>query len=131
MSRNRASAKAAGRWLERVTAEYLAKHLGDDRIERRRQTGAKDRGDIAGLRYAGQRIAVECKNSPTNLKVGPWVTEAEVERGNDDAGAAFVVAKRIGTTDPGDQYVFMTLRELVALLTGSRPDESTDNEETR
>lgn len=129
MSRNRNSAKAAGRWLERVTAEYLARHLGDDRIERRRQTGAKDRGDIAGIRYHGGRVVVECKEYGGRLLPGPWMNEAEAERGNDDALAGFVVAKRRATTNPGDQYVVMTLRELVALMTGTRPDESTDEGE--
>lgn len=31
------------------------------------------------------------------------------------------VAKRRGTTDPGDQFVLMTVRDLVALMTGERP----------
>jgi hypothetical protein len=44
-----------------------------------------------------------------------------VERGNDDALIGAVVAKRRGTTDPGDQVVFMTLRDFAALLTGERP----------
>jgi hypothetical protein len=123
MTRGRAAAKAGGRWLERVTAAYLATHLGDDRIERRRQTGAKDRGDVAGVRFMGARVVVECKEYGGKLLVGPWVDQAEVERGNDDATSALVVAKRRGTTKPGDQYVLMTLRDLVALMTGTRPTE--------
>ena len=42
--------------------------------------------------------------------------------GNDDALAGIVVAKRRAVTDPGSQWVLMTLNDLVALLTGSRPD---------
>ena len=49
------------------------------------------------------------------------VTETEVERGNDDAIAGFVVHKRRGTSAAADQYVTTTLRDLVALLTGERP----------
>lgn len=124
MTRNRNSAKAAGRWLERVTAEYLARHLGDDRIERRRQGGAKDRGDITGVYFMCGRIVVECKEYGGRLMAGPWVDEAETERGNDDALAGLIVAKRRATTNPGDQYVLMTLRELVALMTGRRPEEN-------
>jgi hypothetical protein len=54
-----------------------------------------------------------------------WLREADIERGNDDALAGMVIAKRrgVGYTNPGDQLVLMTVRDLVALLTGSRPDE--------
>lgn len=120
MTRSRTSAKAAGTRTEAAVAAYLAKHL-DDRIERRRQTGARDRGDLSGFRYAGQRVVVEVKDYGGRYLVGPWLNEAEVERANDDAGVGLVVAKRRGTTDPGDQVVLLTLRDLVSLLTGERP----------
>jgi len=122
MTRNRKSAKSAGTWFETLVAGYLNEHI-DDRIERRRQTGSKDRGDIAGLRHMGGRVVVEVKEYGGRLLPGPWLNEAEVERGNDDATAGIVVAKRRGTTRPGDQIVLMTLRDLVALLTGERKDE--------
>lgn len=122
MTRTRASAKAAGSRFERAVADYLARHV-DDRIDRRVKTGAKDRGDIGGLRHMGARIVVECKDHGGRHQVGPWLTEAEVERGNDDATAGIVIAKRRGTTDPGDQVVLLTLRDLVAILTGTRPEE--------
>lgn len=119
MTRNRASAKAAGARFERSIANSLAHHV-DDRIDRRVKTGAKDRGDIAGIRHMGGRVVLECKDV-AKLALGTWVNEAEVERGNDDAVAGFVVHKRRGTADPLDQYVTGTLRDLVALLTGVRP----------
>jgi len=119
MSRTRASAKAAGSRFERSIADYLAQHV-DDRIDRRVKTGAKDRGDIAGWRYAGRRIVAECKDV-VRTSIGTWVAEAEVERGNDDAHVGLVIHKRRGTADPGDQYVTMTLRDLIALTTGERP----------
>lgn len=127
MSRNRKSAKSAGTWLERATADYLAKHV-DDRIDRRVKNGAKDRGDIGGLRHMGVRVVVECKEYGGQFKVGTWLNEAEIERGNDDAVAALVVAKRRGTRNPGEQVVFMTLADLVALITGERPTKSATNE---
>lgn len=120
MSRSRASAKDAGSRFERAIADVLAK-LVDDRIDRRVRTGAKDRGDIAGLRHMGQRVVIECKDYGGQLKPGPWLGEADVERGNDDAMAGLVVAKRRAHGDPLDQYVLMTMRDLVALLTGERP----------
>ena len=120
MTRSRASAKAAGTRFESSIAAYLAEHV-DDRIERRTNTGAKDRGDIAGLRTMGNRVVVEAKDYGGRYQIGPWLTEAETERLNDDAHVGLVVAKRRGTTDPGDQVVILTLRDLVALLTGERP----------
>lgn len=121
MPRSRASARAAGTRHETSVARYLAEQLDDDRIERRARTGAKDRGDISGVRHMGQRIVIEAKDYGGRVQVGPWLTEAEIERGNDDAGVGLVVAKRRGTTDPGEQIVLMTLADLVSLMTGERP----------
>lgn len=117
--RNRASAKAAGSKFERLVADYLNTTV-DDRIDRRPKTGAKDRGDIGGLRQHGDPVVIECKDT-TRWDVAGWLAEAETERGNDDAIAALVVAKRRGVADPGQQLVMMTVADLVALLTGERP----------
>ena len=120
MTRNRASAKAAGQRFESMVVAYLAEHI-DDGIERRRLNGSKDRGDVSGWRYAGQRIVAEAKDYGGRLLPGTWLGEVEVERGNDSAGVGLVIAKRRGTLDPGDQVVLMTLRDLVSLLNGGRP----------
>ena len=119
MTRSRKSARAAGTRFERLIADALAAHV-DDRIDRRVKTGANDKGDIAGWRFAGRRIVAELKDV-ARLDLSGWVNEAETERGNDDALAGVVIHKRRGTADPGDQYVTCTLRDLVALLTGERP----------
>lgn len=123
MTRTRASAKQAGSTFERQIADHLAKVI-DDRIDRRVKTGAKDRGDIGGLRHMGGRIVIEAKNYGGRLLPGPWIGEAEIERGNDDALAGIVIAKRRGTTKPGDQYVLMTVNDLTALLTGERTEDA-------
>lgn len=120
MTRTRASAKAAGTRFETSIAEYLAARV-DDRIERRRQTGAKDRGDLSGIRVLGNRVVAELKDYGGRLMPGPWLCEADLERGNDDAAAGIVIAKRRGTTAPGEQFVIMTVADLVALITGERP----------
>lgn len=120
MSRTRASAKAAGARFERLVADYLAAHV-DERIDRRVKTGANDRGDIAGLRHMAAKVVVECKDYGGRINAGPWLNEAEIERGNDDAMAAVVVAKRRGKSDPADQFVMMTLADFVSLLIGDRP----------
>lgn len=121
MTRSRASARAAGSTHEQSTAEYLATHV-DDRIERRVKNGANDRGDITSLRVLGNRIVVECKNYGGQIHASTWIKEAETEAGNDDAIAGIVIAKRRGTTRPGEQWVLMDVNSLIALITGERPE---------
>lgn len=121
MTRSRASARQAGTRFERSIADYLAATV-DDRIDRRPKTGAHDKGDIGGVRVHGKRVVLELKDWAT-LKLGVWVKEAEVERVNDGALAGFVVHKRRGVADPGDQYVTGTLRDLIAVITGIRCDD--------
>lgn len=118
--RNHSSAKAAGARFERDIADYEAAHI-DDRIDRAPKHGARDRGDIAGLRVHGQRVVQECKNT-ARWTVAEWLKEAEKERVNDGALAGLVVAKRHGISDPGQQVVLMTMDDLTALITGARPD---------
>lgn len=119
-SRSRRSAKAAGARFERVLADALAEHV-DDRIDRRVKTGAKDRGDIGGVRTGhGHRVVIECKDARP-IALGGWYGEAEIERGNDDALVALVAHKRHGMGDPLDQWITCTVRDLIALLTGTRP----------
>lgn len=120
MTRNRASAKKAGSSFEQSIADYLSFEV-DDRIERRVRNGAKDRGDISGLRVLGERLVVECKDYRGEIHAGTWIKEAQIEAGNDDALAGIVVAKRKGTTHAGDQWVLMTVDDLVALIQGERP----------
>lgn len=120
-ARSRASAKKAGTAFETTIARYLAEHV-DDRIERRARTGRKDRGDLSGVRApGGGRIVVEAKNV-TRINLAGWAVEAETERGNDDALAGLVVHKRHGVADPGAQWVTLTLADLAAVLSGTRPD---------
>ena len=119
MSRSNASARAAGARFERSIADCLAEHV-DDRVDRRVKTGAKDRGDIGGLRHMGGRVVLELKDYGGRYLLGPWLREAEIERGNDDALAGAVVIKRRGQGDPLEQVVAMTMRDFIALLTGER-----------
>lgn len=119
MTRNRATAKKAGTAFETLVVGYLRNILHDERIERRAKSGAKDRGDVSGLIHMGGRIVVECKNT-TRTNLAGWATEAEVERGNDDAVAGIVVHKRHGKGQPGEQWVTMTLADFASILTGSR-----------
>lgn len=121
VTRNRASAKSAGTRTESLVTAYLAEHV-NDAIERRARSGAKDRGDVGGLRHMGQRITVEVKDT-ARWTPSSWLAEAEIERRNDDAGVGIVVAKRIGKGNAADQLVMLTLADFVSLITGARPGD--------
>lgn len=120
MSRNRASAKKAGSSFERAQADWLAERLNDDRIDRRVKTGAKDRGDIAGVRIPGGRVVIEVKDYGGRILAAEWIAEAHTEAANDDAAVGVVMAKRRGTTDPSKQWVLMTVDDF-AILIGAEP----------
>jgi hypothetical protein len=119
--RNHSSAKAAGARFEREIADWLAVHV-DDRIDRRVKTGARDCGDLAGIRAHGQKVIAELKNTAA-WNPGTWLREAEKERANDGALAGVVIAKRHGIAAPAQQVVLMTVADFAALLTGVRPAE--------
>ena len=123
MSRSRTSAKAAGSRFARLIADGLAVALHDVRIDRRVKNGNKDRGDIGGIRIHGQRLVIEAKDC-ARQDLPAWTREAQTEAGNDDALTGIVVAKRRGTTDPMQQWVHMTVADLVALITGQKADLS-------
>ena len=114
MTRSRASAKAAGSTFERQVADYLAEHL-DDRIDRRVKTGAKDKGDIGGIRLRGHRVVVECKNH-ARVDLAGWIAEAQIQADNDGAPLGVVVHKRRGVAKPERQWVTMTLADLAWLI---------------
>lgn len=121
MTRSRSSAKAAGtRFETSITGAF--QRFVDARIERRARNGAKDRGDIAGLRTRlGDRVVVECKDYGGRVEVGKWLREAETERLHDGARIGLVVFKRRGIGDPLQQGVLMTVDDLIELLGGERP----------
>ena len=117
MSRNRNSAKQAGARFERLISDYLRDNL-DDRIDRRVKTGAKDCGDVANVRDShNRRIVIEAKDYGGKVHLAEWVKEAHTEADNDDAHVGLVIAKRRGTTNPADQWVVMTVNDLIQLLT--------------
>jgi hypothetical protein len=120
MTRNRASAKAAGAKFERMIADGLAVALQDTRIDRKVKTGSKDKGDIANVRHGEHKLVIECKDRGGQFFAAEWVGEAEAERVNDGALAGIVIAKRKGVTDPMRQWCLMEVSELVALLRSDR-----------
>ena len=67
-------------------------------------------------------VAVEAKDYGGRIEAGTWLKESAAERINLGAVAGLVIAKRRGVTDPGSQIVLMEVRDLVAILTGKRPE---------
>ena len=121
MTRSRRSAREEGTRPATMVARWLADRLGDRRIERRALSGASDRGDITGLVTPdGKRVVAEVKDYGGRFEVASWLKEARTEMRNDRAEIAVVIAKRRGTTDPGDQVVFMEVRDFAVLMGADR-----------
>lgn len=95
MTRNHKSAKKAGTLMEQAVADYLSWALADGRIIRQPKHGAKDLGDIANIRFMGQIVCVECKNTAAK-SYAKHMREAQVEALNQDAPYYWVVQKRPG-----------------------------------
>lgn len=110
--------RAKGSSFERTIADGF-KANGYPFADRRVKNGAKDRGDIGGIHAHNQPVVIECKNT-TRTSLATWIKEAETERLNDGALAGIVVHKRVGKAQALDQYVTLTMRDLIALLTGKR-----------
>lgn len=110
------SARQAGARFETLVATWL-KTWVDERVERRHLAGVNDRGDITGLYHGGHRVVVECKDYGGRVQLAEWMREAEIEAANDDADICFIVAKRRGTTAPGEQWVITTLDQMTTILT--------------
>lgn len=118
-TRTNRSARAAGTRFERSIADWLAQHL-DDRIDRRARTGARDRGDLTGIRHRGERVVAELKNT-TRMNLAGWIAEAHLEAMNDSARIGVVIHKRHGVADPSQQWVSMTVADLAWLLGADHP----------
>lgn len=115
-SRSHASAKKAGSSFERLIADHLKEELGIQEIDRMPKAGALDKGDIANVRDSHDRLlAVECKNT-AKMSLPAWINEAQAEAINYGAYVGIVVHKRHGVTDPGKQWVTLTVEDLIALL---------------
>ena len=97
----------------------LAASLNDDRIDRMPLHGRGDRGDIAGVRTAlGEKVTLECK-AHNRLDLSGWMRELDAEKGNNDSRAGAIIHKRRGKGQAADQWVTMTLADLVVLLGGT------------
>lgn len=110
MSKQRAKGTAA----ETAVVRYLQAQ-GFIHVERRALHGTQDKGDITGL----PGVVIEVKNH-AKLDLAGWLKELEQEMVNAKADFGFVVAKKRGTTDPGEWYVVMPLKVLIEEIKETR-----------
>lgn len=108
--RNRASAKKAGTSWESAIVKTLIAY-GFSHAERRRLSGSKDRGDIAGI----PGLVIEAK-SVAKLDLAGAVDEANVEALNASARIGVAWFKRRGKSSPLDGYVVMDGATFLRLL---------------
>ena len=106
MSKQRAKGTAA----ETAVVRYLQQN-GFPHAERRALHGTADKGDITGC----GPVVFEVKNHKT-LDLAGWIKELEAEMVNAKVDTGAVVAKKRGTTDPGEWYAILPFRILVGLL---------------
>lgn len=107
-----------GTRFESAVAGYLRSALGDDRIERRALHGARDMGDIYGIRAHGFEGIAECKahKKVTAGLIERWRDQTLFERGNADAGFALLVVK-VHRAPTALAEVHLTLRDLARIST--------------
>lgn len=99
--------KAKGSAFERLIATYLSEAVACERIP----AGATlDRGDL----WTPQ-AAIQCKNH-RSLSLGAWLDQTHLQQRNADKPYGFLVVKRKGTTDPGDQFAICSTSQLRSLL---------------
>ena len=100
--------KAKGRSAENRFVEYLKTWW--PLAERRRLTGAKDRGDVTGV----PRTVIEVK-SGASITLPQWLKELDAEMINDNADYGFVAIKPKGKTQ-GDDYFIVTRPDIMIKL---------------
>lgn len=103
-------AKQKGTAAETAVVRYLKEH-GFPHAERRALHGTVDKGDITGC----GPVVFEVKNHKT-LDLAGWLKELDVEMRNADVNTGAVIAKKRGTTDPGEWYAVMPFFRLLDLL---------------
>jgi hypothetical protein len=101
--------KARGTAWESAIVAYLAELW--PYVERRTQSGAKDRGDIAGL----PGVVIEAK-SAARMELSEWAKETAAEVSNAKARIGVTWIKRRGKTSAADGFVIMDGRTFAYLL---------------
>lgn len=108
--------KARGTAAESAVVTYLQSR-GWNHAERRTLTGAKDKGDVAGIYGVAGAVVVEVKACKTQ-SVPAWLREAKAEQHNAGAALGVVISKPVGvgTTNVGEWHAHLTVQQLCDLL---------------
>lgn len=107
--------KQKGTAWESACVAYL-RECGFTVAERRAQSGALDKGDIAGI----FSTVIECK-AEKSMNLGGWLKEAEAEARNANAEVAVVFAKRRQASTAAG-YAICTIETFTRLLDGYLAD---------
>lgn len=111
--------KAKGTNFETDCVRGLQRELGDKRIERRSLHGAKDMGDIYGIRAHGYEGIAEAKNYAKwgAADLAKWQRQTEAERGNADADFALLIVHKdgCGTKRWRENHCWLQLRDLACI----------------
>lgn len=104
-------AKQKGTLAETAVAEYLQTIWPT--VERRVQSGANDKGDIAGV----PNTVVEVKNQAT-YKISEWLRETETERQNAkaDLGLLVIKPKGVGVSKIDQWWCVVDLATIAKLI---------------
>jgi Holliday junction resolvase len=104
------SEKRKGNAAERAVVDWLRRHGFPQ--ARRTQAGTRhDVGDIDGV----EGFAIEVKNH-ARIDLAGWVAQMLAEMEHKGAENGVVIAKKRGTTDPGDWYAITPLRLWAKML---------------
>lgn len=95
MTRSRASSKSAGTKYETAVARYFTEKTNKLTI-RMPKTGSLDCGDIFGVTYNNELIAIECKSpgKDQSYKVPKWLRETIAETENSGSLAGILLIKK-------------------------------------
>ena len=104
------NSKRKGDRFEFVEGVYMAAEIPV--IERIPAGATADRGD---LWLPGHTLSLKNVAQPS---VGAWLDQAEVMRGNNGHAWAWLIHKRRGVTDPGEQFATCAVHQLRELLRG-------------
>lgn len=110
--------KQKGTLAETAVVNYLRQFWPS--VERRALSGAKDKGDVAGI----PNVVIEIKNH-ASYKLTEWIKETEVERNNAQASVGILVIKPkgVGVSQVDKWYAVVPLETMVTLLNGERSAE--------
>ena len=102
--------KRKGSAWELAIAKYLVEQ-GWKFAERRIAGATLDKGDIYGI----IGCVIEAKNEK-RINLSGYLKELEVEIRNANAATGVVMVKKKGTTDVGEAYAVMPIKEWVKLM---------------